>query len=255
LTSAAGPLRWALPAAALAMPLVGALFGGDVGAQSARFRTLVVPAGYAFAIWGLIFLLDALFAAWQALRARAHDPGLQRLRLPATLGFACTALWMPVFVQQAYAAAVVVIWLALALLLAALLAVARAGAGSAAASPLAAVALGLHAGWLSLAAFVNTAQLALASGWTTPTAQLPLSLLLWAGAAALLLLVQRALGPCRLALLAYTAAAAWGLVGVVLAQHGSPLPGADTSAQVATALLVLLAAHAAWRTAGRGLRA
>jgi hypothetical protein len=226
---------------------VGGLYGGDVGARSARFQTLVVPAGYAFAIWGLIFLLDALFAAWQALRVRAHDPGLQRLRLPATLGFACTALWMPVFVQQAYAAAVVVIWLALVLLLVSVLAAARPGRGSAAASPLAALALGLHAGWLSLAAFVNTAQLALAQGWVQPLSQLPLSLLLWAGAAAVLLPMQRALAVCRPALLAYSAAAAWGLVGVVLAQRGGSLPGATASATAAAALLLVLCTHAAWQ--------
>jgi hypothetical protein len=243
--------RWALPAAALAMPLVSWLtqsgaFGGDIGAESNRFNTLVVPAGYAFAIWGLIFLLDVLFSAWQAASSRAQDRALNALRPWAIAGFVLTAAWMPVFAQQAYTAALAIIWAALAAMLAAALIAARAVPGSAAASPLARVPLALHAGWLSLAAFVNTAQWALAMGLTSEATQLPLSLGLWLLAGVLLLWTQRAM-PSAPALLAYTAAAVWGLVAVVVKQRGQALEGAATSAMVAAGLLLALLLHAAWR--------
>jgi hypothetical protein len=69
---------------------------------------------------------------------------------------------------------------------------------------------------------------------------LPWSLVLWVGAGALLLLVN-----ARLRLnLAYVAAALWGLVGVVIQQRQSPLPGSDASALVAAALAAALALHA-----------
>lgn len=243
--------RWALPVAALAMPLVSWLtqsgtFGGDVGAESNRFRTLVVPAGYAFGIWGLIFLLDLLFAGWQAAPSRADERSLDAVRPWAIAGVGLTAAWMPVFVQQWYTGAVVVIWGSLVAMLWAAVVAARAAPGSAAASPVVRVPLALHAGWLSLAAFVNTAQWALALGWTSEATQWPLSIGLWAGAAVLLLAVQRALASSGPALLAYSGAAAWGLVGVVIQQRGSALDGAAASAMVAAGLLLALGLHGAW---------
>ena len=56
-------MRWIVLLAALAMPLVAWLsqtgqFGPTNGAISDRYPTLLVAAGYAFSIWGLIFLWD-----------------------------------------------------------------------------------------------------------------------------------------------------------------------------------------------------
>src|SRR5690349_18924896 len=91
--------------AAVLMPVVAwcsqqGYFGPDNGAMSDRYPTLLVAAGYAFAIWGVIFLLDLVFALWQ-LRARLReDDTLQRLRPATAAGFTLTALWMPIFSQQ-----------------------------------------------------------------------------------------------------------------------------------------------------------
>ena len=53
---------------ALAMPVVSwwsqsGAFGPDNGTVSDRYPTLLVAAGYAFSIWGLIFLLDLVYAS------------------------------------------------------------------------------------------------------------------------------------------------------------------------------------------------
>ena len=66
--------------------LAGALFqigapvltSEAVGRVSAENGTLVVPAGYAFSIWGLIFLLCLAYAAYGArcprtARVRSYD--------------------------------------------------------------------------------------------------------------------------------------------------------------------------------------
>ena len=63
---------------ALAMPVVSwwsqsGAFGPDNGTVSDRYPTLLVAAGYAFSIWGLIFLLDLVYAAWQATGRRRDD--------------------------------------------------------------------------------------------------------------------------------------------------------------------------------------
>ncbi len=56
-----------------------------VGAQSDAVRTALTPAGYAFSIWGPIFLAALLYAAWQL---RADDPR------PVSAGpWVATAFW------------------------------------------------------------------------------------------------------------------------------------------------------------------
>src|SRR3712207_7276028 len=73
--------------------VVGALFqvgapvltGEAVGRVSAENSTLVVPADYAFSIWGLIFSLCLAYAAYQALPANRESPLLRRVG-PFTAG-------------------------------------------------------------------------------------------------------------------------------------------------------------------------
>src|SRR5205823_422208 len=50
--------------------------GQTMGMVSAKYPTLLTPAGYAFSIWGLIFLGLVVYAIWQLL------PGQQKLSLP-----------------------------------------------------------------------------------------------------------------------------------------------------------------------------
>ena len=59
------PMRLLVLLAAVAMPVIAWLtsngtFGPDNGTMSDRYPTLLVASGYAFAIWGLIFLLDLI---------------------------------------------------------------------------------------------------------------------------------------------------------------------------------------------------
>ena len=106
----------------LAMPVVSwfsqqAAFGPTNKEISDQYPTLVVAAGYAFAIWGLIFLWDVAFGAWQAFSQRAATAPLAGVRPWAAAGFALTAAWMPVFSQQLFWLALLIIWAALACLL------------------------------------------------------------------------------------------------------------------------------------------
>jgi hypothetical protein len=103
------------------------------------------------------------------------------------------------------------------------------------------LSLSLHAGWLSLAAFLNLAQVIVAYDLAPVDRQLPWSLALFALAAALLLaLNQRMRGN-----VAYAAAALWGLVAVYVKQSGHALAGADVAAWTALAIAALLAVQTA----------
>ncbi len=240
-------MRVMLALTALAMPVVSwfsqrGAFGPDNGSLSDRYPTLVVAAGYAFAIWGVIFVLDLVFAAWQLGGARRHDPGLRQLRLPAAAGFALTAAWSPVFSQLWFALSLAVIWGALTAMAWAAVVAHRAPQGQAAGHWLVRGPLALHTGWLSLAVWLSTAQVIAAYDLMHGVRPIVWSAVLWAGAAVLALCLQRALRGS----VAYTVATVWGLAAVVVKQKASAADGAHTSALIAAALGVLLVLHAAW---------
>ena len=106
----------------------------------------VQPAGYAFAIWGLIYLWLVVGAAW-GLWQRRDDPEWTRMRQPLNLSLALGAVWLPV-AQVAPLAATVLIW---AMWLSGLLALYRAPRRD---RGFAAWPVGLYAGWLGAASCV-----------------------------------------------------------------------------------------------------
>ena len=231
-------MRWLVLLLSLAMPVVSwfsqqGVFGPTNGAISDRYPTLIVAAGYAFAIWGLIFLWDMVFGAWQAFSRRAATDPLAGIRPWAAAGFALTAVWMPLFSAGLFWVCVLVIFAALAALAwCAVQLSGDAGRGR----RLAWVALSLHAGWLSLAAFLNLAQTLVAFELLSSSRMLGWSLVLWAVAAALLLALNARMRGNPV----YTAVALWGLFAVWIKQTGWPLAGSNTSAWVALAIGAVL---------------
>jgi benzodiazapine receptor len=88
----------AVNAAANVLPINGQ----QTGVISDRFDVLVIPAGYVFSIWGLIYLLLAAFTIDQARPSRAADPTLRRLGwLPALSGVLNTG-WLLLFHYEAF---------------------------------------------------------------------------------------------------------------------------------------------------------
>ncbi|MDR0181951.1 hypothetical protein [Lysobacter arvi] len=238
-------MRYLALLAALSMPLVAWLttrgaFGPDTGDMSDRYPTLLAAAGYAFAIWGLIFLLDVAYGLWQVFRQSRprRDPALPA----ATAGFVLTAAWMPVFSLGWFVAAWVIIVAALACVLYGAISLSQSRRAWPGQMAFAWLPLSLHAGWLSLAAFLNTAQLIVAHGWLSIVVQLPWSIVLLAGAAALLMLSNRAMRGN----LAYVAAAVWGLIAMYVKQSGTSMEGASVTAVSALVLAAALVAQYAW---------
>lgn len=229
---------------ALLMPVVAwmsqnGMFGPDNGTISNQYPTLLVAAGYAFAIWGLIFLWDVGFALWQL---RQRSPQVAQIRPAAAAGFALTAAWMPIFSMELFWLALLVIWAALACMAYCAVVLSRAPSPSPQQRGWAWAPLSLHAGWLSLAALLNTAQVIVAYQLLSTERMLGWSLVLFAALAALLLgLNARMRGN-----LGYLLAAVWGLVAVYVKQSVWTLPGASTAALVALALAIVLVAQSAW---------
>lgn len=184
------------------------VFGPTNGAISDRYPTPIVGAGYAYAIWGPIFLLDVVYGTWQCLNRRA-DAALRRIRpLTAAMGFALTSLWMMAFSRQEFWLALAIIGGSLACLLFAAWHVART-ARHARGRRWQWVPLSLHAGWISLAVFLNAAQVIVAFRLLPVAHMLPWTLVLFILAALLVLsaVVRMSGNPW------YVLAVVWGLVG------------------------------------------
>jgi hypothetical protein len=206
-------MRWLVLLLSLAMPVVSwfsqqGVFGPTNGAISDRYPTLIVAAGYAF----------------------------------AAAGFALTAVWMPVFSQQLFWLALLIIWSALACLLTCALKLSTARITAPGLTAWAWAPLSLHAGWLSLAAFLNTAQVIVAYRLLPTDAMLPWTLVLFALATALLLWANHRMRGN----LPFVAAALWALAAVYVKQSGWRLPGSDTAALVAVVVALVLTAQTVW---------
>lgn len=75
-------------------PLLPSLgIGEPIGSQSDSVRTLITPAGWAFSIWGPLYVGAIAFAIFQALPAQRHSALLAPIRWPAAGAFLGNALW------------------------------------------------------------------------------------------------------------------------------------------------------------------
>jgi hypothetical protein len=117
----------------------------------------VQPAGYAFAIWGPIYLwllIGMGFGLWR----RADDDGWHAMRMPLAVSLAVGSIWLPVAVHSPVWASIL-IWV---MLIAALIALFRAPRSDRA---WAAAPVGLYAGWLSAAGCVSLGLIAAGYGY------------------------------------------------------------------------------------------
>lgn len=235
-------LAWLMPVVAW-MANTGT-FGPTTGEISNQYPTLIVAAGYAFAIWGLIFLLDVVYGTWQLFDRRENTRG-RVVRPYAAIAFAMTSAWMIVFSLQLFWLALAIIWISLACVWVAAWQFSK-GTRHARSRWWECVPLSLHAGWVSLAAFLNIAQVIVAFELFSTTHMLAWTLVLFLLVAVLLLvsLVKLRGSPW------YALAAVWGLVAVYVKQSGAHLHGAQSAAWIALALAVIVAVASAvvtWR--------
>lgn len=117
----------------------------------------VQPAGYAFAIWSVIYGWLILGLGWGLVRA-PRDGQWHDMRLPLCISLAVGSTWLAVAVASPVWATVL-IWVMLVAALAALF------MAPVADTPWAALPVGLYAGWLSAAACVSLGLLAAGYGW------------------------------------------------------------------------------------------
>ncbi len=188
----------------------------------------VQPAGYAFSIWGPIYIWLLAHGA-VGLFARAEDADWDRTRWPLFISLAIGTSWISV-AQQSPIVATILIWIMLAGALVALLRTPRRDRWVLA-GPLA-----LYAGWLTAASFVSLALLG--GGYDILLSDTGWAWVALVAAVLTVMAVQTRVPHAP----EYGLAAAWAFVAVAVANWGQsiPLVAAALLAAVAVASVAVL---------------
>lgn len=240
----------------VAGPLGALIFGVGVGMVSDANSTLVVPAGYAFSIWGVIFALCLAYAVYQALPTKRENPLLRWVGWFSAGAFLLNGVWSLVFPARLFVTSQVVILLVFLLAGAAFLLASRADGERRPGRTqrwLVVLPLGLLFGWITAATLVGFATTLTAVGILDGgfgEALLGAGLLLAGGLIAAGVIRSTRGGPWQ-GTLAYAAAVIWALVAIVVNQYDASL--LTTAAAVVAAVPVVLSLRGAFRnrTPGR----
>ena len=190
----------------------GRLAGTDTAAISAKYQTLVTPAGYAFSIWTLIYVGLVAFSVFQLLPANVARFRPVRSLYIFTCALNCAWLY---FWQQEQIVVCFVIILTLAVALLAINFIIRESESTTDAW-IAKGAFGLYFGWVTAATLVNFAiMLKFLNALASPTTETILAVVLILVAAALGVLIR-----IRLTNYFYPLAVAWALTAIAVKQSG-----------------------------------
>ncbi len=140
--------------------------GQTMGEVSAKYPTLLTPAGYAFSIWGLIFLGLVVYAVWQLLPVARNLSLPDALAKPLTLASVATAAWVVLFAYEQIIPSVGVMLLILGSLIV-VYGRARRRIFMDAAPAWVGVPFSLYLGWISVASAINITIGLREMGWQT----------------------------------------------------------------------------------------
>ena len=235
--------RWivlgtAIFAIAISQLQMGLGWGQSAAAFAADSDATLKVIGWAFAIWGVIYLGLAIYAIRQVLPQTGESDLIHAFGWPSVLAFAGIGLWIVAAAFDWEVATIVLIFGALIVLLIPLLTNAR---------RIRALSMGdrdrwftvwplsLLAGWLTIAAPVNLITVATGNG-DLPAA---LSPTLWAIIAMAAVSLVAVLVTWRIRTIAYGLPVSWGLAGVFVAEQSRNSVLAFTAVIAAVAVLVI----------------
>lgn len=205
-------------AIAVAYLQMGLGWGQSAAEFAADSDATLKVVGWAFAIWGVIYLGLVIYAVRQVLPQTGESDLIHAFGWPSALAFAGIGLWIVAAAFDWEVATIVLIFGALSVLLIPLLTNAKRIRGLALADRdrwMTVWPLSLLAGWLTIAAPVNLITVATGNG------DLPavLSPTLW-GIVAVVAVSAVAVGVTwRIRTIAYGLPVSWGLVGVFAAEQ------------------------------------
>jgi len=225
------------------------LNGLETGQISDSFRNLFAPAGYVFAIWGVIYLLLAAFTVYQALPAQRENPALRRLGYWFAASNVLNGLWIFAWHYQQFVLSII---LMLGLLGSLIASYVRLEIGRKTYSALESWTIrapfSTYLGWISVATIANAAVVLIELGWngfgiapaTWTVVMLGIAMLL----GAFVTITRREL--------AYSLVLIWAFAGIFQKQMGITPLVATVAAIAAGVVLAALIVRFVRLTAPRG---
>lgn len=181
---------------------------------SDKYPTLLTPAGYAFAVWSLIYLGLAVFSVYQALPSQTENARFRRIRFLYILNCAANCVWIFLWHREMIWAALIVIFVLLGTL--ALINSRMQNKRDAAETWMARVPFGLYFGWVTVATVLNFTVALVSSGVkTSASGTTALASILVAATTILAILIR-----LKLSTAAYALAVAWAFTAIAV-KHGS----------------------------------
>ena len=210
----------------LISPVFNAVLGGSFTTADRNGEPPLTPAGYTFSIWFVIEVLSVAYAIFAVRRrSRADADLIDRLALPLLVVFAGFSLWLVAAeVEPVWSTLIVIVIMFVALLRALRIALAerhRIATWPRVGSVLLWWTLGLYAGWISVAMWLNLTTAFAGSGApVTGALGLAAQVATLAGALGTALIILRWTG----GLLPYAVAVCWGLIGAIVGTLGAGQP-------------------------------
>lgn len=193
----------------------GNLGGTDTGAVSDKYSTHITPAGYAFAIWSLIYFGMLAFSIYQALPSNAEKfRGVRRIYI---ISCVANCFWLYVWSQESIVVCLGIITVLLVCL--AVINLKLRETETLGEYWLAKVPFGIYFGWVTAATILNAAIALVYLGVKTDDSTSNLL-------GAFLILIAAALGAIvrwRLKNYFYPLAIAWALTAIAVKQSGQTI--------------------------------
>ena len=217
-----------------------ATLGGKTTAQiSDQYNTLITPAGYVFAIWGIIYALLAVFVVYQALPSKKEKPFHQQISALFILGSAFNVAWIFLW-QYGYillsVAPIVALWGSLAAIYLRL----KIGKTNAPLGEKACVQLpfSVYFAWITAATAADIAAAVSYAGWIKWTA----ADAVWAIVAAAAILTVTLVVVAARRDVAFGLVVIWALVGIAVKQGATPNVVYTAEAEVIIVAVALIVA-------------
>ncbi|NJN80404.1 MAG: tryptophan-rich sensory protein [Anaerolineales bacterium] len=196
------------------------LNGQNTGEISDRFSVYFVPAGYVFAIWGVIYIGWIAFAIYQYLPSQKESPRLRQLGYWFALSGVFNSAWLFCWHYNQFGLSVLVMLTLLSLLVGSYL---KLGIGKTSVSKLEKwsvdIPFGVYLGWITVATVANITDWLYLVNWNgfgfAPQTWAFIMLLIALILGLLMMLTRRDS--------AYLFVLVWSFVGIAVKQAGEPL--------------------------------
>lgn len=209
--------------------------GQTTGGVSDKFQVYFVPAGYVFAIWGVIYMGLIAFAIFQVLPSQRDNPRLGRIGYLFALSCTANILWLFCWHYEQFPLTLI---LMLVLLLSLIVIYLRLEIGHVSVSGIEKWMLHLpfsiYLGWISVATIANVTDLLDYLHWTG----WGISAVAWAVIMLLTGVIISALMSFLRGDVAYLLVIIWAFIGIAVKQAATPT--VSNTAWIASVLVVVL---------------